>query len=437
MPQDNNFQIAVIGGGAAGLAAAISAAQKIQEVGGKPQVAIFEAADRIGKPILVTGNGRCNFSNSKLDLSQYLNAAFVQEATCSLIGSETEPVSEIPADAAIDPVLDFFHNYGLLWREEAEGRLYPMANKASSVVDVLRNACKACEVELRCSWTVSAIEQDERGRFHLRAADGRVAHANAIILACGGRWLEGQALMNSEDGFFGLPLIPQEPVLGPLKTDTQPIRGLDNIRVKCIATLMRDGDTVRAGDHAEGPACRENGEVLFRTYGISGIAAFNLSRYAQPGDVVSLDFVPDLDEDLLESKLHTRRKRLLKLFGNPSAADFLSGMLLPQVAAAVLKAAGISADKPLAKNDVSALVAQLKSFQLTVLGIGDEKQCQVRRGGLDVSAFNPHTLEASCISGLFACGEALDVDGPCGGYNLNWAWTSGLLAGREAAQFLF
>lgn len=462
MPQDNTFHIAIVGGGAAGLAAAISAAQKLREIGEVPRVAVFEAADRVGKPILVTGNGRCNFSNSMLDISHYHNASFVDQAIRSLIddaaaaescaepalkaegranpaqeadaSAEQTPNAFLPAALAADPVLDFFHSYGLMWRKESEGRLYPLANKASSVVDVLRNALKATRVTLCCNWSVTKIEQDEKGRFHLWADDGRIAHADTVILACGGRWLEGQALLNGKTGLFNLPAFPQAPVLGPLKTDTAPIRGLDNIRVKCTVSLLRDGMTVREGYDGNGVACCENGEVLFRTYGVSGIAIFNLSRYAQPGDIISLDLIPEQDEDELEALLLRRRKRLLQLLGNPTAADYLDGMLLPQVASAILKAAGISATAPLAQKDISQLVKQMKSFQLTVAGLGDEKQCQVRRGGLDVAAFNPRTLEALSVPGLFACGEALDVDGPCGGYNLHWAWASGILCGQAASQ---
>ena len=216
-------------------------------------------------------------------------------------------------------------------------------------------------------------------------------------------------------------------MLGPLRTATDVVRHLNNLRVRCAVTL--------AGPDGA-PKAREAGELLFRDYGVSGIAVFNLSRFAEPGDRLLVDLLPQVPEDGCAAFLHARRRRLA--FGDRplSREAFLRGMLLPAVARAVLEEAGLAPEAPLAKRDVAVLARALKAFPLEVRGIGDERQCQVRRGGADVAAFDPRTLEARAVPGLHVVGEALDVDAPCGGYNLHWAWASGMLAGRGAVARL-
>ena len=216
-------------------------------------------------------------------------------------------------------------------------------------------------------------------------------------------------------------------MLGPLRTATDVVRHLNNLRVRCAVTL--------AGPDGA-PKAREAGELLFRDYGVSGIAVFNLSRFAEPGDRLLVDLLPQMPEGDCAGFLHARRRRL-SADGRPLSREaFLRGMLLSAVARAVLEEAGLAPGAPLAKRDVPALAAALKAFPLEVRGIGDERQCQVRRGGADVAAFDPRTLEARAVPGLHVVGEALDVDAPCGGYNLHWAWASGLLAGWSAAEAL-
>ena len=258
------------------------------------------------------------------------------------------------------------------------------------------------------------------GRFHIRFADGTVGHADAVVLATGGR--TARELLPEGIGFAAA-----RPVLGPLRTATDVVRHLNNLRVRCAVTL--------AGPDGA-PKAREAGELLFRDYGVSGIAVFNLSRFAEPGARLLVDLLPQMTEGDCAGFLHARRRRL-SADGRPLSREaFLRGMLLSAVARAVLEEAGLAPGAPLAKRDVPALAAALKAFPLEVRGIGDERQCQVRRGGADVAAFDPRTLEARAVPGLHVVGEALDVDAPCGGYNLHWAWASGILAGRAAAARL-
>ena len=343
--------IAIIGGGAAGLAAAVAAARGVREAcegaheardacedgRGDVEVVVFEADERVGRSILATGNGRCNFSNAQVEAGLYRNAAFVAaafealearccgqrragafedagEGACEGAGGRTSCRAELTArgyggkaasgsagkaapegagmaapDGANgaaspcpeDPVHAFFADLGLMWREEGEGRLYPLANKASSVLDVLRAALARAGVVLTCEHRATRIDVPERpdGRYHVRFADGSVAHARSVIVATGGR--TARDLLPG-----GLPFAEPRAVLGPLRTDTAVVKPLNNIRVRCAATLVAPDGL---------PKASETGEVLFRDYGVSGIAAFNLSRFVEPGDTLLLDLLPQLD----------------------------------------------------------------------------------------------------------------------------------------------
>ena len=419
-------RLAIIGGGAAGLAAAVTAARELRLLGVPGDVAVYEADERVGRSILATGNGRCNFSNARIDAGAYRNAAFVEAALGALAAWWEARAGLAPEGtcgaAGPDPVHAFFAGLGLVWREEGEGRLYPLANKATSVLDVLRAAAADFGVAEACGRRAVRLDVPDRpgGRFHLRFADGTVGHADAVVLATGGR--TARELLPEGIGFAAA-----RPVLGPLRTATDVVRHLNNLRVRCAVTL--------AGPDGA-PKAREAGELLFRDYGVSGIAVFNLSRFAEPGDRLLVDLLPQVPEDGCAAFLHARRRRLA--FGDRplSREAFLRGMLLPAVARAVLEEAGLAPGAPLAKRDVAVLARALKAFPLEVRGIGDERQCQVRRGGADVAAFDPRTLEARAVPGLHVVGEALDVDAPCGGYNLHWAWASGMLAGRGAVARL-
>lgn len=401
-------------------------------------VTVFEAADRVGKSILVTGNGRCNFTNEHLDMWRYHNSDFVKAAYAALDARTYAP--GVPGgpekEEGFNPVTDFFEELGMDWWQEEDGRRFPLANKASVVVDVLRAACAIFGVHEACGCAVESVEppREQGKQYTLRMADGRFERADAVIIACGGRALENVDL----SAFDGLRILEQQPMLGPLRVSKSYIpvvRELDNIRVKCNVMLMRAED-----ENTMGCIGSESGELLFRKYGVSGICVFNLSRIAQPGDELNIDFFdfghPEWAADVIRNRARTAQKLLGR---TPTCADVLRGFLLPRVVDAVLKPIGISPDDPCAPDDdemVSDLGTRLTFFSLEVAGIGDPSLCQVRRGGIDVACVSDHTMAVQGQPGLFAVGEALDVDGPCGGYNLHWAWSSGLLAGQCAAQAL-
>ncbi len=424
--------IAVVGGGAAGLAAAVAAAEagaRTARAAGAavPRVVVYEADERVGRSILATGNGRCNFSNADPDPALYRNAAHVAATLAAFeerARAERAAALGAGADAAwpgaANGVQAFFADRGLAWREESEGRLYPLPNKATAVLDVLRAAAAAAGAEECCGTAVTAVEPARRagGPLTLRMADGRLERADAVVVSAGGA--VARALVPD-----AVPLREPEPTLGPIATETRLVRQLDNIRVRGALALWRGG----------APAAREAGEVMFRKYGVSGIAAFNLSRMARPGDELAVDFLPAVGEDAAAAFLRERARALAATLGAaPTCEDALRGLVLAPVAHVLLEAAGLRGDRVLDGPAADALAPVLKGLRLKVEGLGDVRQCQVRRGGVEVGAVDAATGACRAVPGLYVAGEALDVDAPCGGYNLHWAWASGLLAGWSAAD---
>ena len=452
--------IAVIGGGASGLAAAVAAGEALRDLegaagaagevvegdAGATRVVVYEASDRVGRSILATGNGRCNFSNARPGEGDYRNAAFVGRVLAAFEGEAHRRVpSQVKAGTAYPSgVLGFFSDHGLMWCEEGEGRLYPLANKATSVLDCLRAACAAAGVEERVECEVAAVEppRAEGEPFTLRLADGRFERACAVIVAAGGT--VARELLPKGTSFS-----EPELTLGPLSTDPRWPRRLDNIRVRGALELWRpdsrgmDGRALSDGGYPMGThegerlLSREGGEVMFRKYGVSGIAAFNLSRLAEPGDVLAVDFVPWVRLCDMEAFLNRRRKMLRASLGHDVTwDDMLRGMVLAPVADVLLEAAALDGARPVAKGETVRMAPVLKGLRLPVTGLGDVKQCQVHRGGVSVRAVDDRTCEVRRVPGLYVVGEALDVDAACGGFNLHWAWASGLLAGWSAAERL-
>lgn len=383
--------VCVLGGGAAGLAAAITAA----EAGAR--VVVLERDLECGRTILATGNGRCNFANIRLVAGKYNQPEFV------------DAVMGAPEDA-LKQVLGFFGACGMSWAEE-EGRLYPRSRQAASVRNVLLSRAARAGVTLACGreatgaapadagegWLVSFTETWEGGAAATLAAD-------ALVFAGGGA---SHALAAG----LGLSVVADEPVLCALAAQG-PMPGvleaLDGRRAHCVASLTRGAHVV----------AREEGEALFRPYGLSGIVSFDLSRMARPGDMLELDLAPEVDAWEVDGLVAQR----------PGDAHALDGILDPVIAAELIKLAGGVNFGGLAWR-VAPLV---KGLPLRITGKADEARAQVTRGGIDVACASAKTLGIEGHAGLFACGEALDVDGACGGFNLAWAWLSGMRAGASA-----
>ena len=376
--------VVVAGGGASGLVAAITAA----EAGAR--TCVLEQDLECGRKILATGNGRCNFANEDLNPTRYRNGAFVAAAA---------------GPRWLDEVLGFFAASGLAWASE-EGRLYPLSRQAASVRNALLARARRAGVTLAParkvmsvapaagSWKVS-FSPAAPGEKGAPLAGGITARA--VVMAAGG----GSELARG----LGLSTVAEGPVLCALACEPEnnglDLALVDGRRVHAHVRLLRGGRELWA----------EDGEVLFRPWGLSGICVFDLSRRAETGDVISLDLTCGMTDARLEAAAAT------------GTAD---GVLDPQVAAALGAAGG---------NPASALAAlrQARSLRFLVTNRAETERAQVTRGGLGVTGFFPETLECATLPGLFACGEALDVDADCGGFNLAWAWRSGQVAGASAA----
>lgn len=428
------YDIAIIGGGASGLACAVACMQQVRLQAHKqdcsnpslqsysdkrfPRIVVLESGKRIGASIMRSGNGRCNFSNANLEVSRYHHADFVQKVFSALEANPFAP-----------SVLEWFKQLGLVWKEApgTGGLLYPFSNKANSVLDVLRYAIDVNGIELCTSSTVQAIRTTHAEHSACSSARFTVIGETAltqdesvpfaidayqVVIASGG--ITPKTLFSE----VKMPYIDPEPLLGPIRTTSSvSLKNLDGIRMQTKLSIPKR-------------SFEEEGVILFRDYGISGIVVFNASRYAQMGDTIVLDFVPQRSMEELTALFEQR----IELIGMRKPEDFLTGFVVARLAAVLLQNAGLDKASQITKADAKKLAKACKEFSLTCQGIADERTCQVRRGGVQPSAVNSTTLQINEYPGLFVLGEVLDVDGPCGGYNLHWAWTTGLLAGCALAH---
>lgn len=401
--------IAILGGGASGLAAAIAASENPA-----CQVHIFERQNRVGRKLLATGNGRCNLTNRNLSPEVYHGA---------------DPGFVRPSLAAfgLEQTLDFFHGLGLMTTSEPSGRIYPWSDQAGSVVDVLRFALDRPNV---CLHTGSEITRVRRtpGGFLLIGPEGS-ATCGRLIVACGG--LAGTALGGSMAGYqllrsLGHHCTRLRPALVQLKSSYPRCASLKGVRANCRLTLTHDGN----------PVTEAVGEVQFTQYGLSGPAIFEISRHAcdKPGLwACRLDLLPEISLEQLQQALTHRRAQAPRLL----AENLLTGTVHNRLGRVLLQEAGLPMTAPLSTltaRDLALVSSLVKDFILTLTEPMGMDCAQVTAGGILTAEFDPATLESRLCPGLYACGEVLDIDGDCGGYNLQWAWSSGHAAGTAAGK---
>lgn len=399
---------AVIGGGASGLMAAQCAAQA------GARVLVLEQQARVGKKILSTGNGRCNLLNARVAASAYH-------------GSGAEVAVALLRQHPPEALLGHFEQLGLLCREEEAGRVYPASGHAGAVLDVLREALQEYGVEIRTGCTVTALKP-RSGGFRLRCADGTSTDVERVIVSTGGRaGLDASAAIGYELlSRLGHALAPLRPALTPLTTPADAVRGLKGVRVQATLRLGVAGKVVRT----------EPGELLFADAGLSGVAAMQCARLA--GDALAkgqsveacVDLLPERSAPAWADWLKARAQALPER----NAGNLLSGLVHPRIALRLLALAGVRPDDPGHNCPHAALGALLREWVLPVTGTLGMERAQVTAGGALLESFDPETLESRLVPGLYATGEVLDVDGDCGGYNLMWAWVSGLVAGCAAAR---
>jgi len=398
--------ILIIGGGASGLMAAITAGNAI---GGK-NVKILEKNERIGRKLLATGNGRCNLTNINAKPSDYQSDSQFCEYVLKHYGPQH--------------IIDIFSSLGLVAKIERDGRVYPKCSQASAVVDVLRNEISRLEIEVIHA---DAKRLSLKGTvFSVLLSNNKSITCKSVIVAAGGC----AAPVFGSDG-SGYCLLTQMghkqkdvyPVLVQLRTSFDDAKSLHGIRAYAGISLKGN----------DGIIAHEEGELQFTNYGISGIPALNVSAKAGQGSEIVIDFSPDTDDAVLFSLLHERAHNLCTL----SAESFFVGFFHKAINRLLLKYAGIPRSLPVShftQKELNKLTKTIKSFHMPLAGVLSFKEAQATGGGISTDGFNPQTMESLHQKGLFAAGEVLDVFGPCGGYNLQWAWSSGYAAGLSAIK---
>ena len=372
------------------------------------RVLLLERQSRVGRKLLATGNGRCNLSNYHVSPAHYHGGA----GFCDFALSQFD----------VGETLQYFASLGLLTVSEASGRIYPMSNMAGSVLDVLRYALERPEIDLQTGQTVTAVRKMPEG-FSVKT-ETDTFFARCLILAAGGA--AGSKVGGGMDGYrlaksLGHHRTALYPSLVQLKTDPTYPRALKGVKAQCGISICR-GSQVLA---------RNSGEVLFTEYGVSGPAIFDLSRRVSAGGsdlTCLLNFFPDWEE---AEVLHWLSQRQAAMAAH-EASTLLTGSCHTRLGQMICKSAGFTNQRAagLTRDDLRRIARQATHFALPITGTCGFDQAQVTAGGLDTSEFDPRTLQSRLVPGLYACGELLDIDGDCGGYNLQWAWSSGRLAGK-------
>ena len=407
-------QILILGGGASGLAAALSAA----EAAPAARVTILERSPKPGKKLLATGNGRCNLDNTGIAPERYFTA---------------DPAALLPLLGAVnaaDP-LGWMQAHGLYTRTDEAGRVYPYSNQAADVLALLEHHLMRCGVQVRTGCKVSTLSQSRCGytvQFTNAEGSAETLHADAVICAMGGE----AGPQFGTDGFgtrfaaqCGGRVEPLYPCLTALQC-AKPDRSLAGIRARADASLL-DGERLLA---------RERGEVQFTDYGLSGICIMQLSGLLAPGrapkhPAVELDLFPALREADLAALLTAHARQTAA----DSPAGFWLGLLHAKLGRALWSAAGLkdAAPAPLSAGQWQRLAHTAKHWRFEGLTPCGWRQAQVTGGGLALREVDGHFQFKGC-PGLYFVGETLDCTGSCGGFNLHWAFGSGIAAGRDAAQ---
>ncbi len=398
--------VGIIGAGASGMAAALAASENPDV-----QVLLLERQARVGRKLQATGNGRCNLTNLRAAQGSYHGE---------------EPHFADPAIAAFGPeaTLEWFRSLGLFTVVEESGRVYPYSDQANSVVDVLRFGLDKPNITLYPGFEVQKVRREADG-FSLYGGSMTLT-CDRLIVACGG--LAGTKLGGSMSGYkllgkLGHKSTRLRPALVQLRSDWGGTAALKGVRANCHVQILHDGAL-----HSQ-----SSGELQFTQYGLSGPVIFEVSRDACSGSgcwTARLDFLPHCASEALKQELLRRRQSALPM------EELLTGILHNRLGRVLTKAAGIrgSLACQLTQQDVDALCRALKAFEIELTEPMGMDNAQVTAGGVLTADFNPNTMGSLLVPGLYACGEVLDIDGDCGGYNLQWAWSSGRCAGLHAGK---
>ena len=401
------MKIGIIGGGAAGMAAALAASEYENA-----QVVLMERQARLGKKLSATGNGRCNLSNIHAAQGGYHgdDRHFHEYALNQYPPTET---------------LQWFSSLGLYTVTEPSGKVYPYSDQANSVVDVLRFSLERPNIQVLTDFEVQKVKKD--GAVFSVSARSETLEFDRLIIACGG--LAGTKLGGTMSGYkllrsFGHKCTKLRPTLVQVKTSWPGVSALKGVRANCKAGIYQNGRLHRSSE----------GEIQVTEFGLSGPGIYEISRDACQGGgewECTLDFLPEISSDALAALLEQRK-------GSPlTAEDLFTGILHNRLGRVIVKEAGIRGNLPICdfrEDQLFDAVALAKGFTVGLTEPLGMDAAQVPAGGIVTNEFDPTTMQSKLVPGLYACGEVLDVDGDCGGYNLQWAWSSGRLAGFSAGK---
>jgi len=404
-----SYDVVIIGGGAAGLAAAVF----LGRAEGARRILLLEKGPRVGKKLMATGNGTCNLTNIKATAADYHGAPRLADAALEAF--------------SVADTIDFFTSIGVDCATRPDGKVYPLSEQAGAVLDALRLEAQARGVEILCDTKVTALKK--QGNAWCVVCENGKYTANNVLVTVGGA--AAPALGGSAEGYrlltdLGCEKKPLFPSIVQIRTATDFVRAVKGIRVDAALTLRTDGRV----------AAQSVGEVLFTDYGLSGPAVMFVSRIVadwerqKRGEVTAcLDLLPDWDND----KLLTRIRQRSRLRGR-TLEDLLTGLLHKRVGQTVLRVADVlpltREVETLTEEELTRVVKTMKNWRIPVTGTQGFGGAQVTAGGIAATEIDPATFALKRLPGVYAAGEVLDVDGDCGGFNLQFAWSSAYVASQ-------
>lgn len=404
--------VIVVGGGAAGMMAAISA----RRLGAK--VTILERNPRVGKKILATGNGRCNFTNINMDIHYYSgrNPKFA-----------FSPLANFSADDAIQ----FFEKLGIAHKVEGLGKVFPMSDQASSILDVLLYELKQLGVTIICDAYVEKIIKEE-DLFIVGLDSGKEYRGDRVILATGGKAMPSSG--SDGNGYnlakgLGHKIIDIFPALVQLMLEGPHFKRINGVKFVGTAELIYNNKSID----------KNRGDILFTNYGVSGPPILQISRKA--GELLNREQDIYLKVSVIDNMSREALRELMERrfqVGAKKPIDFsLVGLINKRLIPVVLLEAGIKDLRTpvahLSAKEKEGIIDILTDWRFKIRGTKSWPSAQVTAGGVDTEEIDQSTMESKLVQGLYFAGEIIDIDGKCGGYNLQWAWSSGFIAGQNAA----
>ncbi|MEE0931208.1 MAG: aminoacetone oxidase family FAD-binding enzyme [Acutalibacteraceae bacterium] len=416
------YDVVIVGGGASGLMTAVALAKN----GIKCKTVILEHHKRTGRKLMATGNGRCNLSNENIYNSSYH-------------GTAKNNALDIFKRYDCEYITTYFKEIGLITSSDTEGRIYPISNNVSSVLDSIRNYISSKGIIEMCETTVNSIEKNKKG-YILICDNNLKIFAKFVVLACGGK--ASPKLSTDGAGYLllkqmDIKVSPLVPSLTMVKCIDKSLNSLKGLRIRGNASLVVDGKVIDT----------QKGEIQFANGALSGICIFQLSRFVNEfficGTVkgvktknlkIILDIMPDYSKEECR-KLITER---MSLIGNYPIENFFDGLLHKKAGIVILKKCGINNFSrkiaTLTKKEINKLALILKNWEFTPSTQSDFENAQVTAGGAYAYEMDFSSMESKKNRNLYITGELADLDGVCGGYNLHWAWCSGIIAANNISK---